>query len=197
MDSTYSQIQIDLLLNSYPFKENLNIITYFRNLKLENVADTFAAKVALREISWEDAHSKLAEHYYLKKDYRSFYKEANVLIEDKPFDRYTYIASINKLLSVKEYGFSKNILLKLFRNLPDKYSSKKLGQIFFEEDNISASIRFYNASLKFDKKDPEIYFNLSKAYFRLRDLQNAFLNIKKCLELSPDNYAAKKFMNFF
>lgn len=196
LDSVYSQIQIDLLLNSYPFKENLNIVSYFRNLKLKNLTDTLAAKAVLKEISWEDAHSKLAEYYFLKKDYSSFYKEANVLLEDKPFDRYTYAAAAEKLLSVKEYGYSKNILLKLFRNLPDKYSAKKLGDILLVENNAHSGIRFYNEALKFDDKDPELYFNLSKAYFKINDLENALLHIKKCLQISPDNYAAKKIHEF-
>ncbi|KAB2840731.1 MAG: hypothetical protein F9K45_08690, partial [Melioribacteraceae bacterium] len=124
LDTTYSQIQIDILLNSYPFKENLNIVSYFRNLKLKNIADTLAAKAALREISWEDAHSILAEYYWGKKDFVSFYKEANVLIEDKPFNKYTYVAAIEKLLSVNESGLAKNILLKLYKNIPDKYAAK-------------------------------------------------------------------------
>jgi len=191
-DSTYSQIKIELLLNSYPFKRNSNLSAVLNSFKLYNLSDSLALMAVKGNISWEDAHYKLAEHFYRVNDIPSFYKEMNVLIEDKTFDKYTYTVTAEKLIEKKYYSLSKIVLLKLFHLYPDENSASKLGFLFLEENNFISAIRFYNDAIKFNPKKPEYYFYLSKAYFKNNELQKAVSAIEYCLKLSPNNQTARK-----
>ncbi len=192
LDSTYSKIKIDILLNSYPFEEKIsNTKLINKYLLSENKTDKIAAQIINRNLSWEKAHSILAEEAYSRNDFYNFFREMWVLIEDKPFEKTTYVYAVQKLLDKRELNLARIILLKYNSNYEDSFSTKKLGELYGEMRKFQTAINYLNKSLIYDKNDPETFFKLSIYLSELQDFTNALEAVNQCLQISHNYKNAK------
>lgn len=48
----------------------------------------------MEKVSWENAHAKIGNYYQKHGKANKFLEEYNVLINDKPFDKYPYLCAI-------------------------------------------------------------------------------------------------------
>ena len=191
LDSTFAYLRIQHLKNDFPFSklsENSGTFIFHPN----NLVDSIAYAIINGGISWENAHLKLANYYLEKGDFQKYSNEMNVLIEDKPFDKFAYLTAIEKLDKAKQYSLQIYFLNKYHNYFQDYYSSQKLGHVYYLLKNFGAAKYFYEKSLTFSNNDPEVYFNLSAINFADKNLQEAFENIKKCLSLNPEYPNARR-----
>lgn len=195
VDSVYASIQISVLLNSYPFIKGMSVSSLLKQTRMNSRADTLAMGIVMNRISWEDAHKQQAEYYFGKGSYKNFYREYNVLIEDKPYDKNLYRYSADKLLSRDQLNLAGLVLAKMHLRHEGAYSSKMLGVLAFESKNFKRAISFLKRSLEYRKDDPETYFRLSAAYFSINEYDKAMENIEACLKLDPDFPNADKIYN--
>ncbi len=82
-----------------------------------------------------------------EKDYQNFAKEYLVIVSQYPFKLSDYDYAASQLIDVKEYELAYNLLLKRFKETPDAFSAKWLGNINLSFGNIDDAIRFLNQSL--------------------------------------------------
>ena len=178
----------------FPFSPNTktNSMQIFNQ---KDFADSLVWELMIGKISWESAHLKMANYYLKKNDYEKYIDEINVLIDDKPFDKFPYLEAIKSLEKLKKPEFAKLILHKYYNFFADLFSARKLADIYFDEKNHNNSIYFYNKCLDFGSNDPEIYFNLSASYYGIRDLPLSLENISKCLKIDPNYPNAQKIYN--
>ncbi len=186
LDSSYASIQLEVLLNSYPFRRNSNVVGILNGIKLKSISDSLAMAIVANRITWEEAHKQLAEFYFSRKNYNSFYREMNVLIEAEPYNENLYRYAADKLFSSQEFTVAGRALVKLHKRIPGAYSSKMLGIVSYESGSYSRAVNFLNQSLKYSTDDPETYFRLSAAYYQIKEYDKALQNIKNCLKLDPD-----------
>ncbi|MFH1198406.1 MAG: hypothetical protein V1720_22075, partial [bacterium] len=174
MDSSYSKYTIDILLNTFPFKNESNPLMILQIEVQTNYADSLAIKVVQREISWENAHFQLAEYFFGKADYNAYFNEMNALIEDKPFEQYNYRLAVGKLIQAKQYELAQRFLFRNLKRYPDGFTYKSIGIIFSETNNLSGAIEFLENAKRLFPSDAEIYFRLSRAYFFIGNKDKAF-----------------------
>ncbi len=194
LDSAYSKFTIELLLNTYPFKNN-NPVNVLRRISLEDKTDSLAMDIIHNKISWGNAHQKLADYYWKKGETKNYYKEMNVLIENKPFYQSPYIAAAEKLLTSGRPDLGERIIGKLHKRLPGEYSETQLGLLNLKRKNFSAAIFFLEEAVKYNPNNPDIFFNLSNAYFFAGKIDKALEFIKRTLELNPRYPNAQKILN--
>ncbi len=185
LDSVISDIRLIGLLNDWPFVENPDF-SFIKKLKLNDRIDSIAYKIAVENMNWEKGHREAADWYLSKSDHQNFAKEFQVIVSQYPFklNDYDYVAS--RLINVKEYDLAYNFLLKRFKETPDAFSAKWLGNINLNRGKVDLAIKYLSASIEYDKNDAQTFYNLAGAYIQKEDFKNARESIEKCLSINPD-----------
>ena len=185
LDSSISNIRLIGLLNDWPFVENPDF-SIIKNLKLQDRIDSIAYKVAAENMNWEKGHREAADWYLSKKDYLNFAKESQVIVSQYPFKLSDYDYSASQLINVKEYDFAYYFLFKRFKETPDAFSAKWLGNIYLNKRKVDEAIKYLSASIEYDKTDAQTFYNLAGAYIQKEDFKNALQSIEQCLSIRPD-----------
>jgi tetratricopeptide (TPR) repeat protein len=185
LDSSIADIRLQGLLNDWPFIDDPNL-SFIKNLYLKDRIDSIAYKVAVEDMNWEVAHRNAARWYLDKKDYHNFAKEFQVLVSQYPFKISDYDYAASQLINVKEFGLAYSFLLKRFKESPDAFSTKWLGNINLNNGNIDEAIKYLSLSIQYDNKDAQTFYNLAGAYIQNKDYKNALMEIENCLKINPD-----------
>ena len=193
LDSIFASLRIQFLMNDFPF-----VNPKVKNNKLifvpKNIQDSLAILILHGNLSWENAHVKLADFYLRNSHYYEYVKEMNVLIEDKPFDKYPYLKLIKNLEEANQNDLLLYILIKYNKRFQDFFSAKKIAQLFFNQKRNELALLFYQKCLDLSSKDAEVYFYLSAIYFLNKDLPKALQNIQDCVKINPDYPKAKQIL---
>ncbi|MCW8803175.1 MAG: GDSL-type esterase/lipase family protein [Ignavibacteriaceae bacterium] len=191
LDSVISDIRLIGLLNDWPFVDKPDF-SFIKKIKLDDRIDSIAYKIAVENMNWEKGHRDAAEFYFLKKDYLNFAKEFQVIVSQYPFKLNDYDYVTSQLINFKEYDFAYNFLLKRFKETPDAFSAKWLGNINLNNGKVDEAIKYLSVSAKYDKNDAQAFYNLAGAYIQSKDFKNALQSIEKCLGIKPDFPNAQK-----
>jgi tetratricopeptide (TPR) repeat protein len=185
LDSSIANIRFQGLLNDWPFVENPDY-TFIQNLNFQDRIDSIAYKVAVEDLNWEIAHREAAQWYLNQKDYYNFAKEFGVIVSQYPFKLNDYDYAASELINVKEYDLAYSFLQKRFKEYPDAFSTKWLGNINLNSDNIDEAIKYLSLSIQYDNKDAQTFYNLAGAYIQIKNYKNALMEIENCLKINPE-----------
>lgn len=191
LDTVISDIRLLGLLNDWPFVDNPDF-SFIKKIKLKDRIDSIAFKVAVENMNWEKGHREAAEYYLAKSDYLNFAKEFFVVVSQYPFKLNDYDYAASQLINVKEYDLAYNILLKRFKETPDAFSSKWLGNINLNKGKVDEAIKYLSASTKYDNNDAQAFYNLAGAYIQNKEFKNALQSIEKCLSINSEFPNAQK-----
>jgi tetratricopeptide (TPR) repeat protein len=185
LDSVISNIRLIGLLNDWPFVESPDF-SFIKKLKLNDRIDSIAFKIAVENMNWEKGHRESANWYLSKRDYQNFAKEFQVIVSQYPFKLSDYDYAASQLINVKEYDLAYNFLLRRFKETPDAFSAKWLGNINLNRRNIDEAIKYLSVSIEYDKTDAQTFYNLAGAYIQKEEFKTALESIEKCLSINPD-----------
>jgi tetratricopeptide (TPR) repeat protein len=193
LDSIFADLRIRFLKNDFPFanpklKEKFIFIP-------KNIEDSLAIQIIQGTLSWENAHIKLADSHLRKSSYIEYVQEMNVLIDDKPFDKYPYLSLIKTLETVKNDDLLLYVLVKYNNFFQDLYSTKKIGNLYFIRERNELALYYYQKCLELTNNDAEVYFNLSAIYFKNKNLPKALQNIQYCVKINPEYPKAKQILD--
>ena len=191
LDSAISTIRLEGLLNDWPFIEKPDF-SFLKELELKDKIDSIAFEVAVENFNWEKAHREAAESYFSRKDYDNFAKEMRVIVSQYPFKLTDYDFAASQLISVKEYDLAFNFLLKRYKESPDAFTTKWLGNISINRGKFDDAIRYLIESAKFDNSDAQVYYNLAGAFIQKEEFDNALESIEKCIKINPEFPNAKR-----
>ncbi len=191
LDSVVAKIRLQGLLNDWPFVDKQDF-SFINKLILIDKIDTLAYKVAIENTNWETAHRNAAEWYLLNNDYENFSIEMKVLTTQYSFKLSYFDFASSELINAKMYDLAYPFLIKRFNEIPNAYSSKWLGNINLNRDEIDSAISYLKQSIIFNDKDSQVYYNLCGAYIKKEEYEKALKNISKCVELNPNFSNAKK-----
>ncbi|MBI9072142.1 MAG: hypothetical protein JEY94_11125 [Melioribacteraceae bacterium] len=183
LDSAYVKFKVNRLLTTYPFVKIANQIKH--KISPANEIESLALDIINKNTSWEKAHKTIADNFYNKKDYFSFYKEMSTQIADKPYDESAYKYLIHKLLKVNKHKLALPKIEEMVKYFPGFSNYKLLGNTNLKLGMLNMAVNNFNNCLLYDKNNAEVYFKLSSAYFFLRKPEPAFNCIKKCIAINP------------
>lgn len=189
-DSTLSEIKIKILLNDFPFSINSSYDP--RNFEVENYADTLALQTVTAGLGWASAHLKLFDHYFSAHQFQKAADELFTLMEDRPFYKSALKYAVPKLISAGLTREAKHILVRNYNRYPDGFTSKQLGIINLNEGKIKLANKLLEEATGYLSNDAEIYFNLSRSYYALKEIEKAIVSLEKCLSINPEFHDAQK-----
>lgn len=193
LDSLLAKMKLIQLLGSYPFVPKGSPNLLMREHKIKDYIDTISVLTINAELFWDEAHSKVADWYFKQGNYENFLKEMKAIIADRPFNQRAYTYTIDNLNTAQQFNLSLNLLLEMDKKFSGAYSNKWIGQIYLNDGNYKKALPYLEKSITFSAIDPQVWYNLSGAYFYNNEHQKAFDAIKKTLSLDPNNQLAKGF----
>ncbi len=193
LDSTLGKIEIERLTNNFPFVPKGNPVYNISSYKAKNFIDSVAKSTMLKQITWEEAHAKVAEWYWNKKEVRNFIREIKVIIAERPYDVEPYDYLATKLISSNLFDEARPVLEKLNKMKPSAFTNKWLGQIALNKNGFKEAISYLRKSLQFNNNDSQVWYNLAGAYYNSGQLDETMNALKNCLRISPNYKPAQIF----
>ena len=185
LDSVVSEIRLTGLLNDWPFVDDPDF-SFLHALNLKDGIDSLAYKIAVENLNWEMGHKQAAGWYLSKEDYLNFANEMNVLTSQYPFKLSFYDRASAELLNVKEYELAYPFLLARYKEAPDAFTSKWLGNISLKKGEVDEAIEYLKQSFMNDDSDAQVFYNLAGAHIQKEEYKIAFEFIEKCIKINPD-----------
>jgi tetratricopeptide (TPR) repeat protein len=155
-------------------------------IHLKNLIDSSSIQVIDGIISREQGRLKVASSYLILKKYDNYATEMAALIEEFPFLYKYYNSTAKELIKVERYSSAYYFLKRGFDKKPDAFNSKWLGIINLSQGFVDDAILFLEASIEFESKDEQVYFNITGAYAQKKEFSKALDAINKCISLNPD-----------
>jgi predicted Zn-dependent protease len=193
LDSVIADIRIRILTGGYPFTPRGQ-----KNLLIENFhpvyyRDSLAMLVIDKDITIEDAHYRLADRCYAAKDYTAFEKELLVLIADREINPTHYRKLCKGFIDAGMYDRAMPYLKKLDAISSDAYSNKWIGAIYLQSGNSRDAQIYLERSAALEADDPQVWYNLSGAYYNNGNVNKSLDAIKQCLRVNPRYQSARDF----
>ncbi len=188
-DSLLANYKILLLKNDWPFVTNENRIPSNKLIKTNTYEDSVVADCAFGNIMWNDMHTKLANYYLKKNEFKKFKKEMDVLIYQYPIIPEFYHFLVTELIRREKYNEAYPYLMKNYKIIKDQFSTKWLGIIDLSKHKLDTAIKYLNTSLAFNPNDEQVLYNLAGAYAEKKEFNKASELVNKCVKINP-NYSA-------
>lgn len=186
LDSTVADFRIKILKNDWPYIDPVKQIPRNQLIHLNNLIDSISINIIDGRISREQARLKAASNYYSKKDYDEYSTEMAALLEEFPFLYKYYDITAKELIKVSNFSRAYYFLKPGYDKNPDAFNSKWMGIINLSQGFVDDAIKYLEASIKFNNKDAQIYFNITGAYAQKKEFNKALDAINRCLSLNPD-----------
>ena len=185
LDSIVAGIRLVGLLNDWPFVDNADF-SFLNNLVLKNRIDSIAYGIAVENKNWEAGHREAAQWYLEKEDYSNFAKEMKILTSQYPFKLSFYDQASVELLNVKQYELAFPFLIKRYKEKPDAFATKWLGNIYLNKGKVDIAINFLTKSISLNDSDPQVFYNLAGAYIKKENYKGALESLQKCIKINPE-----------
>jgi lysophospholipase L1-like esterase len=186
LDSVLADYKIKLLKNDWPFVSKEKQAADSKILNQKNIIDSLAVQILHDQVTWEEAHRKLAAYYLTKKNINSFLAEMDALIAQYPFVAEYYDYVTNVLIRVKNYEKAYDYLKAGYEIKPNAFKTKWLGTINLYKNNLDFAEIYLRESLKFDDTDSQVWYNLAGVYVRRNNYKTALDNVNKALSLKSN-----------
>jgi tetratricopeptide (TPR) repeat protein len=186
LDSIIGNYRIKLLKNDWPFVNEDNKIPNSTLLHPESFTDSIAADMLDDNITWEEAHRKLATYYLGRKNINAFLKEMDALISQYPIivEYYDYVANI--LIPLSDYKKAYKYLKMGYDIKPSAFTAKWLGTLNLYKDNLESAEKYLNESLMINTKDSQVWYNLAGVYVKKNNYKKALEMVNNALMLNPN-----------
>ncbi len=195
LDSTIGDIQIKILIGSYPFTAKGTANYSIQDFNRKDFIDSLAVEVIDHEIPWEKAHADLADYYYNKDEYISFEKEMNAIIDQHPYYGKSYQYASSLLIKAKLFDDAFPYLLKLNSFAPSYFTTKWLGNIEMQKGNYIAALNYLQQCTQYIQNDAQVWYNLAGAYYYNNRLDDALNAVQKSLSINPHDRLSNNFYN--
>jgi len=186
LDSLQAHYRITALKNNWPFISEELKIPMIDLLKPQNYIDSLVYKCTEGKLDWEYLHRKAAEWYLENGDMKNYKEQMDILISQFPVIVEYYNSTAYEFLKNGDYNIAYPYLIKRYELKPDAFSTKWIGIIDLSKGKNERAVKFLRESLKFDRKDPQVLFNLSGAYSRIKDYEKAYESINECLKIDSN-----------
>ncbi len=191
LDSVTGAIKIKLLKNDWPFINPKNKLPLEKLFKPKNYVDSLAWKFALGDIDWIDAHTKLADYYFNRKQYEKYYKTMRTIVSQFPIVPRFYENAATKLISVNRLDYARKILTRQMKIIPNAFATKWLGIIYLKMGNSKLAGKYLKQSIEYYNRDAQVYYNLAGALIGTKNYVEALSYVNKALQIQPNYKQAK------
>lgn len=192
-DSLTAAFRIKILKNDWPFSEKKTIPDIEKLLKPNSFEEQVAFNVLTGKISRLDARLKLIDFYKKRNNSDTYVKELLALIEEFPTHKNILNEETQTLIENNQYSLAAKLLKASYNLEPDIFNTKWLGIMNMANNNYEDAVKYLSENLKFNVRDPQVYFNLAGAFFNQKKFDEAYQFVIECLKIKPNYKNANKF----
>lgn len=192
-DSLAAAFRIKLLKNDWPFSEKKITTDIKKLLKPNSFEEQVAFNVLTGKISRLDARLKLIDFYKKRNNSDTYVKELLALIEEFPTHKNILNEETQTLIENNQYSLAAKLLKASYNLEPDIFNTKWLGIMNMANNNYEDAVKYLSENLKFNVRDPQVYFNLAGAFFNQKKFDEAYQFVIECLKIKPNYKNANKF----
>lgn len=192
-DSLTAAFRIKILKNDWPFSEKKTIPDIEKLLKPNSFEEQVAFNVLTGKISRLDARLKLIDFYKKRNNSDTYVKELLALIEEFPTHKNILNEETQTLIENNQYSLAAKLLKASYNLEPDIFNTKWLGIMNMANKNYEDAVKYLSENLKFNVRDPQVYFNLAGAFFNQKKFDEAYQFVIECLKIKPNYKNANKF----
>jgi tetratricopeptide (TPR) repeat protein len=185
LDSIHAHYRITALKNNWPYIEPGQKKPLIELLKPKDYIDSLVFESTVGDMDWEYLHRKAASWFLENGDIKNYKEQMDILISQFPVIVEYYNSTAYEFLKIGSYDIALPYLTRRYELKPDAFSTKWIGIIDLSKGKNETAIKFLEESLKFDRKDPQVLFNLSGAYSRIKEYKKALEIVNRCLIADP------------
>lgn len=186
LDSVMGAYRVKVLKDDWPFVTESKMIPVHRLLDPKNHIDSLAYRVVVDRAGWATAHKEASLWYYSRGDLGAFVRVMRVLVKQYPYTMVNYDFAIAELLKAKDYDGAYYFLIRRNQLRASAFTEKWTGVIDLVQGRIDSAESHLTASLKFNDRDPQIWYYLTEAYVHKRQYRRALKSVESALELQPN-----------
>jgi tetratricopeptide (TPR) repeat protein len=183
LDSVSADLQIRFLKGGWPFQSKELPNRFLQNFIPGNYLEEIAYRIIKTpNYSIESAHMELGDYYKKQGEFDKAFYEYNALITCIPYESEFYRKAVTLLIEQKEYDKASELLQKSLRYNENNFANKWIGQLALMKNDFNKTITFL---LKADLSDPQVVFNLSRAYYQDNQWYKGEEYFNRLIKLSP------------
>ncbi len=185
LDEEVAGIRIAVLKNSWPFvpKGSSRPFAYTPRSEFEKLAHT----TWRRELTWEQAHVKLAEDFSRQRRFREAAAEYEALILETPYNVSPYVRAGLVYLAIGDEERAYQRFLQSIKIEPTAEACKYVGSILVQRNNPIHGIPYLERSLILNPSDMQARYNLTGAYLLVGNTAKVAAHLAELEKLAPNN----------
>ncbi|MBN2001405.1 hypothetical protein JW935_27925, partial [candidate division KSB1 bacterium] len=144
----------------------------------------------------EMGHIELAKKFYAAGNVEKALDEYKALIYTIPTLDIFYEPVIKVLVEKEQYERAMAILFDALKFQRSAYVYKWIGQIYLVNNFTEKGIAFLEASDKLESKDPDVLFNLTRAFYKLSQFSKGDSYLERLKKLGAGSQAIQTLQEF-
>ncbi len=193
LDHAVARLRIGRLTAGWPFRGRPGDPVRFEftpKTELEKLAYSFW----LNEITWEQAHVRLAEYLFAEKKFLQAAEEYRALILAEPFNNSAYLRRAEALIAAKQYDAAEAVLQRSLKLEDTGFAHKWLGAILLKKGNAEAALPHLRRAHRLLPADLQVRYNLSGALALSGRIDEAIRMLQDLLRMAPNFPGARPFL---
>ncbi len=183
LDEEVAKIRIGVLTSRWPFVREKFTSSFA--YAPENELQRLAWKLWKNELTWEQAHVRMAEFYTRKRQFEAAAREYEALILETPQNVSPYLrAGLSWLMHGKSTR-AKTILMRSLKVEPTPQAYKFIGAILLQEKNVFAAVNYLALAARSLPEDTQVLYNLTGGYLMIGEVEKADSTLKALEKLKP------------
>jgi tetratricopeptide (TPR) repeat protein len=201
LDVESANIRVKILTSAWPFQQEAAQFTYIPSTYLQQMAFAYCR----REVTWEEAHYKMAQYFQQQEQYDWTVKEyESVAKELYLFYHPRMLIGDMKILQGK-FKEAENAYVQAFDLDPNQFVRMRLGTLYIQQGKTDEAILQLNAALATDRdisssmkfsQDAKVttLFTLGSAYYTKGENALSADAFRQVLAVDPNNRQAQAFL---
>jgi len=185
LDSIYADLEIRHLKGGWPFHPKSVPNRFIQTFSPANRLEEIAFKVFQnKHYNLLSIHMELGEYYERQSNFDKAFAEYNALITSIPYEVDFYEKAAKVLIKKEEYGRASQLLKRSLKYKKNPFANKWVGQIALMNNNYKEAISYLS---KADLLDPQVVFNLSRAFYLDNQWDKGEEYFNRLQDLSPNS----------
>ena len=185
LDSIYADLEIRHLKGGWPFHPKSVPNRFIQTFSPANRLEEIAFKVFQnKHYNLLSIHMELGEYYERQSNFDKAFAEYNALITSIPYEVDFYEKAAKVLIKKEEYGRASQLLKRSLKYKENPFANKWVGQIALMNNNYKEAISYLS---KADLLDPQVVFNLSRAFYLDNQWDKGEEYFNRLQDLSPNS----------
>lgn len=172
LDEEVARLRIETLVSNWPFRVDITQVKtpdYVPRDRLQQIVYSEWRE----EISWDLAHTQLAEYYAKNKQPEKAVAEYEALVLGVPYVVTPYLRLGLTYLALNRPSDAYAIFEKSLTVEPTALAQKWLGSICLQQNNLTTGLEYLQRALQQEPTDPETLYNISVGFAKAGDFARA------------------------